>query len=154
MSLSDIPRLRWPIGVEVELLAPPGSSRRTLADRLAAAAGGTVRPFFYPQSDLSLVPGVPVFDNLTLGFEVRDAAGGLIARCVDDLTLQQDLDRERAPVPGWFRVVSDDLRLLHLVARWSSPPVPVNRVRQQTRHFCGMVLAWIVRPYLPPVRPA
>ena len=107
----------WTIGIEVELLAPVGASRRTLAERYAAATGGTVRPFFHPQSELSLVPGVPVFENLTLGFEVRDAAGALVASCVDDLTLQDDLDRERPPVAGWFRVVSDDARLLQLVAR-------------------------------------
>lgn len=107
----------WRIGVELELLAPPGLSRRSLAQALAAGCGGTLRPFFHPQSELSLVPGAPVFDNLTLGFEVRDAAGALVAHCVDDLTLQDDLHRERAPLPGWFRVVSDDLRLLHLIAR-------------------------------------
>lgn len=107
----------WRVGVEVELIAPPGLSRRTLAERLARDARGSVRRFFHPQSELSLVPGTPVFENLTIGFEVLGAAGELIARCVDDLTLQDDLDRERAPQPGWFRVVSDDLRLLHLVAR-------------------------------------
>jgi len=63
------------------------------------------------------VPDTPVFENLTLGFEARDADGQTIARCVDDLTLVEDLDRERPPQPGWFRVVSDDTRLLALVAR-------------------------------------
>jgi hypothetical protein len=109
--------ISWRIGVEVELLAPVGSSRRVLADRLAADAGGTVRRFFHPQSELSLVPEAPVFDNLTLGFEVLDADAQPLARCVDDLTLQADLDHNHPPCPGWFRVVSDDLRLLHLIAR-------------------------------------
>ncbi len=107
----------WTIGVEIELLAPPGSSRRALAEHYARAAGGSVVAFFHPQSELSLVPDTPVFENLTLGFEARDAAGARIARCVDDLTLVDDLDRERPPAPGWFRVVSDDTRLLELVAR-------------------------------------
>lgn len=107
----------WRVGIEIELMAPPGLSRRTLAERLASEAGGSVRPFFHPQSELSLVPGTPVLDNLTLGFEVLGRDGELIARCVDDVTLQDDLDRNRAPQPGWFRVVSDELRLLHLVAR-------------------------------------
>ena len=108
--------IRWRIGCEIELLAPPGMSRRTLAEHYARAAG-SVAPFFHPQSELSLVPDTPVFENLTLGFEARDAAGQTIARCVDDLTLVADLDRERPPQPGWFRVVSDDTRLLALVAR-------------------------------------
>jgi hypothetical protein len=102
----------WKIGIEVELLAPRGSSRRTLAERL-----GAVATFFHPQSEPSLVPGVPVFDNLTLGFAVTDDRGAPVARCVDDLTLQADLERDHPPRPGWFRIVSDELRLLRLVAR-------------------------------------
>ena len=109
--------IRWTIGCEIELLAPPGSSRRVLAEHSAHAAGGSVKPFFHPQSEPSLVPDKPVFENLTLGFEARDAIGLPIARCVDDLTLVDDLDGERAPVDGWFRVVSDDARLLALIAR-------------------------------------
>jgi hypothetical protein len=107
----------WTIGCEIELLAPRGSSRRTLAEHYAKAADGAVRTFFHPQSELSVVPDVPVFENLTLGFEALDARGEVIAKCVDDLTLIEDLDREHPPQPGWFRVVSDDRRLLELVAR-------------------------------------
>jgi hypothetical protein len=109
-------QIGWTIGVEIELVAPRGSSRKVLAERLAGP-GGTVRPFFHPQSELSLVPDTPVFENLTLGFEARDAAGELVARLVDDITLQDDLDHQAAPREGWFRVVGDDLRLLNLVAR-------------------------------------
>ncbi len=107
----------WTIGCEIELLAPRGSSRRTLAEHYARTAGGSVTPFFHPQSELSLVPDTPVFENLTLGFEARDAGGTVIARCVDDLTLIEDLDREHPPAAGWFRVISDDRRLLELVMR-------------------------------------
>ena len=107
----------WTIGCEIELLAPRGSSRRVLAEHYAERVGGSVRTFFHPQSELSLVPDVPVFENLTLGFEALDATGRPIAKCVDDLTLIEDLERETAPVPGWFRIVSDDRRLLELVMR-------------------------------------
>jgi len=108
--------IRWKIGCEIELLAPKGSSRRTLAEHYAGQTG-SVHPFFHPQSEISLVPDTPVFENLTLGFEARDASGAMIARCVDDLTLADDLDREHPPRDGWFRVVSDDGRLLNLVMR-------------------------------------
>ncbi|HUS27930.1 MAG TPA: amidoligase family protein [Kofleriaceae bacterium] len=107
----------WTIGCEIELLAPRGSSRRTLAEHYAKAADGAVRTFFHPQSEVSLVPDLPVFENLTLGFEALDGRGDVIACCVDDLTLIDDLDREHPPQPGWFRVVSDDRRLLELVVR-------------------------------------
>ncbi|MFT4978950.1 MAG: hypothetical protein ACI8S6_004860, partial [Myxococcota bacterium] len=98
----------WMIGVELELLAPRGRSRLDLAQEIAAGCGGAVVPMFLHQEEPSEVPGMAQFNNLTLGFEVMLPGGGWAARCVDDLTLQDDLDRTAPPVPGWFRVVSDD----------------------------------------------
>jgi hypothetical protein len=113
--------LSWRLGVEVELLAPPGWSRRDLADELARRAGGTVKRFFHPQSEPSAVRGMKVFENLTLGFSAHAADGTLIAKCVDDLTLQESLDRKRPPRHGWYRIVSDEPRLLRLVMRHADP---------------------------------
>ena len=126
----------WRIGVEIELLAPRGSTRRDLAEALAGP-GGTVTTFFHPQSEPSKVPGTPVFDNLTPGFEAWDAAGALVARCVDDLTLQADLDRRAPPVPGWIRIVSDDGRLLRLVARRCDADAPLEAVLEPMAALFG-----------------
>lgn len=109
-------RIDWKIGVEIELLAPPGSSREQIAHVLSARRGGTVRRVLHQDSEPSKVPGQPVFYNLTQGFEALDATGALIARCVDDVTLQHDLDKRASPKPGWWRMVSDDERLLRLLA--------------------------------------
>ncbi|MCO4763999.1 MAG: amidoligase family protein [Myxococcales bacterium] len=114
MDISPWPELSWRIGVEVELLAPTGLTRESLALRLAKDVGGGVTRFFHAQTEPSLAPGVEVFDNLTLGFRVEDGAGHWVASCVDDLTLQDDLRIAAAPVDGWFRVLSDDRRLLNL----------------------------------------
>jgi len=128
--------LTWKIGVEVELVAPRGSSRRDLAEVLARSRGASVRPFFHPQSELSLVPDVPVFENLTLGFEVVDDAGVVAARYVDDLTLQDDLARDAGPKPGWYRVVSDDTRFLALVRRFGrADGTPLDAVEPVARLF-------------------
>ncbi len=115
--------LSWKIGFEIELLAPPGRSRRDLAEALAGP-GGRVRTFWHMQSEPSEVPGLTVFHNLTQGFEAINAEGRSVARVVDDLTLQDDLDRRAPPREGWWRVVSDDTRLLRLVARQASPELP------------------------------
>lgn len=104
------------MGVEVELMAPPGKSRMDLARAIARSYGAELERFFYPQSEPSLVLGSPVFHNLTLGFRITHREGGWIASCVDDLTLHSDLNREAAPEQGWYRVLSDDERLLRLVA--------------------------------------
>ncbi len=113
--------LGWKMGFEIELLAPAGVTRAMLADRVAERHGGKMRAFFHPQSEPSKVPGRPTFENLTPGFEALDRDGKRIATFVDDITLQADLDRGAKPVPGWYRVVADDARLLRLVIRHCDP---------------------------------
>lgn len=105
----------WKVGVEFELLAPAGRSRADLARGIADACGGRVRRVFHPQSEFARLDDTPVFENLTLGFAVEDPDGRTIAQCLDDLTLVDDLDAAMAPREGWYRVLSDDLRLLGLV---------------------------------------
>ena len=121
VNLTEDTSIPWRVGFEIELLAPPGSSRRDLAEVIAVRAGGQVQRIFYPQSELSAVPGIPVFENLTLGFDALDADGALAARCTDDLTIMVDLDREKKPKSGWYRIVSDDGRFLRLIMRQCNP---------------------------------
>lgn len=123
------PSVPWKLGVEIELLAPPGRSRQDLAVAIAThTTGAQVRRIFHPQGEPSKVPGTPVFENLTLGFVVEDAQGNMLAQCVDDLTLQDDLDRQHPPRPGWYRIVSDDARLLRLIMRHADPAAPLQTV--------------------------
>jgi hypothetical protein len=121
-------KLSWKIGVEIELMAPPGRSRADLAARVARRLGGRVQRFFHPQSEPSKASGQPIFENLTLGFEVIDADGRRLAACVDDLTLQHGLDRRAGPRDGWHRIVADDARLLQLVMRHCDPEAPLHTV--------------------------
>ena len=107
--------INWKIGFEVELLAPIGKSRKDLALVIAKDCQGAVETVFYPQSELSKAPGIPVFENLVLGFEIRDGNGSPVALCVDDLTIQSDLDFHATSKKGWYRIISDDARLLELV---------------------------------------
>ena len=74
----EVTPIDWRLGLEIELLAPPGKSRQDLALAIAAAYGGSVVRFFHPQSEPSLVPGTPVFHNLTLGFKVLNADGNWV----------------------------------------------------------------------------
>jgi hypothetical protein len=120
--------LTWTAGFEIELLAPRGHSRRDLAERVARLRGGTVRRFFHPQEEPSEVEGKPSFQNLTPGFEALDDAGRLIARFVDDMTLQAGLDANAAPLPGWYRIVTDDRRLLRLIMRQCDADASIDRV--------------------------
>lgn len=120
--------INWRIGIEIELLAPPGKSRLDLANAIATLHNGTVRRFFHPQSEPSKVPGTPIFHNLTLGYEVLNDRQECIAKCVDDLTIQGDLIRKSSPKPGWYRVISDDERLLRLIQRQADATQPLQTV--------------------------
>ena len=157
------PALRRRIGVEIELIAPPGVDRGVLARRVALASGGAARRVFHTDSEPSLVPGMGHFWHLTPAWEVSDAHGAPVASFVDDITIADDLRREHGearagraapvtapaardphlpapspaaaetpsspesgePSPDLWRVLSDDPRLLRLVADHSDPAAPV-----------------------------
>jgi hypothetical protein len=133
-------KLNWKIGAEIELLAPPGLSREDLAAAIASVYGASVKRIFLIQGEPSKVPGTPVFENLTLGFDVVDKEAQLLARCVDDLTLQSDLDRMHAPRTGWYRIVSDDSRLVRLVMRNTDPQKNLSTVLQPIADLYGTPL--------------
>jgi hypothetical protein len=118
--------LRRRTGFEIELMAPAGLSRRTLAEDLARRSGGRIHPVWHHDSEPSLVPGLGRFLHLTQGFEVRARDGHTLCTLVDDVTLTADLDPRVAAAPGWFRVLSDDERLLRLLAAHSDPGGPIG----------------------------
>jgi Putative amidoligase enzyme len=135
-----VPDLKWKAGFEIELLAPSGSSRRDLAVAIARRAGGDVTRCFYPQSEPSKVPGTPVFENLILGFEARNDCGDVVATCVDDLTIRADLDRRKPGLAGWYRIVSDDARLLRLIMAQCDPAADLETVLQPVADLFGTTL--------------
>ncbi|MCA9661614.1 MAG: amidoligase family protein [Myxococcales bacterium] len=125
------------MGFEIELLAPPGSSRAALAAALAERLGGRVRRSFHEESEPSRVEGTPIFRNLTLGFDVLVGEGRPRVRCLDDLTLRADLDPQAAPRPGWYRIVSDDGRLLRLVEAHCDAEADLDAVLEPLARLFG-----------------
>jgi hypothetical protein len=125
-------------GFELELLAPRGSSRRTLADELARRIGGNVRTVWHIDSEPAPVAALGGrFLHLTQGFEVLDADGAQLATLVDDITIASDLD-PRAPAPdGWHRILTDDIRLLRLIARQSDPAGPLDQALRAMADLYG-----------------
>src|SRR5690242_13822110 len=102
-------------------MAPPGLSRHGLAVELAGRCGGRIHPVWHHDSEPSLVPGLGRFLHLTQGFEVRRRDGSLLCTLVDDVTLLAGLDPRTPAPPGWFRILTDDARLLRLLALHSDP---------------------------------
>ena len=125
-------------GFEVELLAPAGSDRQVLADELAARLGGQVRRSFHTDSEPSVVPGVGVFRHLSPAFDVVDADGRPVARLVDDITIEADLTPGGPGRQGWYRVLSDDARLLRLVERHADPDAPLATVLEPVAELFGV----------------
>ncbi|MEU8234173.1 amidoligase family protein [Actinoplanes sp. NPDC048967] len=124
-------------GFEIELMAPPGHSRRTLARDLADRCGGRVHPVWHHDSEPSLVPGLGRFLHLTQGFEVRRADGSPLCTLVDDVTLMAGLDPRTPAPPGWFRILSDDPRLLSLLAKHSDPGGTLGAALDATAQLWG-----------------
>jgi hypothetical protein len=131
------PVLRRRIGFEIELMAPAGRSRRSLAEELAARVGGRLHPVWHHDSEPSLVPGLGRFLHLTQGFEVRRADGSPLCTLVDDVTLIAGLDHRAPPAPGWFRVLSDDARLLRLLAAHTDPGGTLHAVLDPPARLWG-----------------
>jgi hypothetical protein len=139
------------IGFEVELIAPAGSSRRALADRIALDNRGQVARTFHIDSEPSLVPGMGHFWHLTPGFTIQDRHGADLASLVDDVTIVADLQRDqlrRSETAATtedagrqdehsYRILSDDIRLLRLVADHSHPDTPFDRVLDKVASLFG-----------------
>jgi hypothetical protein len=120
-------QLRLRTGFEIELVAPKGSSRRVLADEIALRRNGIVRQVWHHDSEPSLVPGLGRFLHLTQGFEVLDGDGTSVCTLVDDITMVDDLDARARPVPGWHRLLTDDFRVLRLIAIHADPAQPLEK---------------------------
>jgi len=132
--------LRQRIGFEVELLAPRGASRRTLADALAGQVDGTVRAVWHEDSEPSLVRSLDGrFLHLTQGFEVIRPSGLPLCTLVDDVTIAADLDSAAAAPPGWHRILTDDPRLLRLLARCSDPAGPLDTALDEVAALWGVL---------------
>lgn len=135
----DAPVLTLRTGFEIELLAPAGSDRQVLADDLAARCAGRVRRSSHTDSEPSAVAGVGVFRHLSPAFDVTDADGRPVARLVDDITLEADLAGTTTSPGhrGWYRVLSDDARLLRLVDRLTDPDAPLADVLRPVAPLFG-----------------
>jgi hypothetical protein len=129
MSRATSEVLRRRIGFEVELLAPRGSSRLTLADELARRCGGSVRRVWHIDSEPSPVEALGGrFLHLTIGFEVRRGTGDVLCTLVDDITIRSDLDHTAAAPAGWYRLLTDDVRFAWLLEEQCDPAAPIETV--------------------------
>lgn len=104
------------VGLELELLTPPRSTRLTFAERLASRVRGRVEVGFKYLSEGTLPDGRPLC-RLSMAARVR-TRHGVLATFVDDGTLHDGLPRR--PAKRTLQA-TDELRLALLVERlgWS-----------------------------------
>jgi hypothetical protein len=132
--------LDWKVGFEIELVTPKGKSRLDLARRVARRTGGVVHRVFHAQAELTSIQGKPAFQNVTPGFEVVGGDGRTIARFVDDLTLLDGFDLDAAALPGWYRIVTDDGRLVSLIEAGCDPEADLATVLEPLAAMFGTTL--------------
>lgn len=105
------------LGFEIELLAPPGLTRRDLAKLIAARSGGSVRAAMAPCTELGR-SGTPTSRySLRPAFDALDGAGRPQARLVDDVTILSDLDRDASGRDSWGRIVSPNWGVIQAISR-------------------------------------
>ncbi len=122
------PVLTARVGVEIELLAPPGGSRFALADTLASELSGAVVAGFHRDTEASPDPRHPRIHHLSQAVTVTGADGRPRCRLVDDTTIRDELDRSAPPRPGTYRVLADDPRLIRLAERHLRSGAPIEAV--------------------------
>ncbi|MEZ5411128.1 MAG: amidoligase family protein [Acidimicrobiales bacterium] len=131
------PMLTARVGVEIELLAPPGGSRFALAEALAAELGGAAAPGFHRDTEASTDPRRPLVHHLSQSVTVTGSDGRPRCRLVDDTTIRDELDRSAAPRPGRYRVLADDPRLIRLAERHLRPGDPIDAVLAPVAELFG-----------------
>ena len=107
--------MSYRIGIELELLAPVGSTRATLAEAIATKVDGEVITNWYLGSERSRRRPNDIVNHLTPAFDVADSDGKHVVRIVDDATIHKDLDFKAPSPPGWSRIMSDDARFLRML---------------------------------------
>ena len=108
-------------GIEIELLAPAGCSRLELAELIARRSDTSVVAGWHLDSETSAHQNHRFFHHMTPAFDVTTSAGTPIARLVDDITVQADLDHSAHSAPTWRRVVGDDPRILRMLTSSLAP---------------------------------
>lgn len=125
------------VGVEIELLAPVGSSRFHLARELAGCLGGRLAPAFLRDTEPSPDERHPRYHHLSQAVVVADGEGRLRCRLVDDTTIRDELDSKASAPPGRYRVISDDVRLIRLAERQVDPAAPAATVLEPLAALFG-----------------
>lgn len=131
----------WTRGFEIELVAPVGCSRETLARRIAEVRGGTTARVFYPQSERASRPGILAYETLTLAFQVLDGAGRPFALLADDITLNADLRDDVEGAPGFYRILSTSKPVLDLVELHASAAATIDEVLAPVASLFGTRVA-------------
>ena len=105
---------------------------------MAAQVGGRVRTIWHVDSEPVPVPRIGGrFLHLTQGFEVTRDSGEPVCLLVDDITIVDGLDPAAPAPPGWHRLLTDDQRLLRLLARTSDPGGPLDTALDEAAALWG-----------------
>lgn len=115
------------VGVEIELLAPPGVTRREVAGAIADEVGGSRRSVFAFGTEPARKGPNKVLHHLSRGMEVATGDGTRVCQVVDDLTIRDGLTSELSS-DGDYRIVADDKRLLHLIKAQANPDAVLAEV--------------------------
>jgi hypothetical protein len=128
-------------GFELELLAPAGSDRRSVAAHFASVLDCSAESIFHRDSDYVPETGSDkAYFCLSRGFALTSPSG-LGLKIVNDMTISEELDLGRQDQGDWFHILCDDIRLVELVRRNCEPDLDSSHVLGPLADFFGVGLA-------------
>jgi len=115
-------------GYELELLAPLGETRHSIAHHLGKNYSCQPLAIFHRESDYNpyYIHGKS-FYCLTRGFRLESPSGFWL-KVVNDMTISTQIDLENDDETDWFHLLADDIRLIDLIVSHCDPGASPQQV--------------------------
>lgn len=102
------------VGYELELLAPIGLTRHSVAQAFAQKLQLQMKPCFHRESEFWPGDQSTPFYCLTKGFELSNQDKWHF-RFINDMTIRHSLDPAVQESPEWYHLLTDDIRFIDLI---------------------------------------
>lgn len=116
------------LGYEIELLAPLGQTRESIAESFAKKFQLNMKACFHRESEhLPGIQDLAPYYCLTKGFELYNSSGWQL-RFINDMTIRESIDKSAPDLPQWFHILTDDIRFIDLILCHCDPTSKVDQI--------------------------
>lgn len=138
---------KWPVGVELEYIAGAYQNRYSLGEHLREFLQNKNASLDIPYRDLPINSffnlssepdslGKKTYHSLERGVMVG-RYDQFFAKMVDDITISDGLPKEKSHELDWYRVVSDDVRIITLLSKLLDANATIDQVLSPLSNLIG-----------------